>query len=173
MTGTLPSSIGQLVALTDLYIVMLVCSAFELLTLAFSQWLEQLSIDRHNTVNYRAIDSTRLHVPCDVPLWVPHHQSSCSHSGLEKNQLSGPLPSTIGRLTKLQTLYVDRVVGTESFCNSPCLVAQGCEWQPIDRNNIPRYWWAIDGTHFLVSLVVVLMWLTTLGSPHHAFGSGC
>jgi hypothetical protein len=66
---------------------------------------------------------------------------------LHGNQLTGPIPSTIGELKALDTLYVQCTLHRRLFVQRFLQVRVG---QPIDGND-PGDDWATDGPSYLVS----------------------
>lgn len=110
LTGSIPSTIGQLTALQNLYGRVVLPPINSCSSPLRSQRLAYQSIERLDTVDDWAIDSVAELVRlscCHWPLFPDQLTQTllrCIRRELSYNQLTGSIPSTVVQLTALQNL---------------------------------------------------------------------
>jgi len=105
LSGAISSTIGQLTALTHLYIVLMVLLCKRLTSIIAPKVFEQQPIERHIADDDRTIDGTHLLVRyCFECSWA--HIRFCARRNVGGNDLNGTIPATIWQLTALTQLCV-------------------------------------------------------------------
>jgi hypothetical protein len=149
LTSSIPSTIGQLTSLRELYVFVLTITVSELIRTQDSFWKP---VDKLDSVDDWTIDSTHYIVRVRVDDSVSGaHLSVVARRGLHINQLTSSIPSTIGQLTALTSLYV--FVLTITVSELTFLDSQGSFWKPVDKLDSVDDW-TIDGTPRIVRVRV-------------------
>jgi hypothetical protein len=118
-----------------------------------------------DSVDYWTIDGTHYIVRVRVDYYgVETHASGFARRNLQSNQLTSSIPSTIGQLTALTSLYVGMLT-LQCWNSHFWLRTQDSCRQPVDKLDSVDDW-TIDGTHYIVRVRVdySVSELTLLGS---------
>jgi hypothetical protein len=154
-SSSIPSTIGQLTALTALYVVMLTVqcqthvSGFARRGLSGNQLTGSIPSTIGQLTALTFLYVFMFHVDY---YGVGTLASRFARRYLHENQLTDSIPSTIGQLTALRELYVF-VLTIQRRSSRFSLRTQESFRQPVDKLDSVDDW-TIDGTHFIVRVRV-------------------
>jgi hypothetical protein len=124
MTGTVPTTIGQLTALSFLYVVLALTS----FPLTFPQVVWRQQFDWNDPLLDLVVDGSEVFVSIARADPLVLSSPRCVRS-LQSNQLTGAISPLVEQLTALTSLYGDSLV----VCN--LTIAQAIGFESVDRHN--------------------------------------